>query len=135
MNQKARSLNLNQTIFTNPSGLDVPSSNLSTAYEVALLMNYVMMNPEFNTIVGSKTYQNTSNFGIEYTFVHKHRLLNNVEYVTDGKTGFTTLAGRTLVTTGELEGQKLIVVTLNDPNDWDDHINLFEYGFNLLGIR
>lgn len=135
MNQKASALDLNQTNFTNPSGLDDPSSNISTSYDIARLMQYAMTNPDFRTISGTKTYQTTSGFGIEYTYIHKHRLLNNIDYVTAGKTGFTSAAGRTLVTTGAIRNQQLIVVTLNDVNDWEDHINLFEYGFNLLGLR
>lgn len=135
MNQKAQFLGLNQTTFTNPSGLDVPSSNISTAYDVARLMRYAMANPQFREIAGAKTYKTTSNNGIEYSFIHKHRLLNNVDYITAGKTGFTRKAGRTLVTSAKIGNQEFIVVTLNDPNDWEDHLNLFEYGFNLYGIR
>ena len=45
------------------------------------------------------------------------------------KTGFTKMAGRTLVSSAKKDGQTLIVVTLSDPDDWKDHTALFEYGF------
>ena len=134
MNQKAKALGLNQTTFTNPSGLDVPSSNLSPSYDLARLMRYGLTNPNFRKIIGTKSYQTTSQLGNEYNFIHKHRLLHNVYYVIGGKTGFTRRAGRTLVTAAEQDGQEFIVVTLNDPNDWEDHVNLLEYAFNLYGI-
>lgn len=134
MNQKAKALGLNQTVFTNPSGLDIPSSNLSTAYDLARLMRYGLTNPNFRKIIGTKTYQTTSKLGNEYNFVHKHRLLHNVYYVIGGKTGFTRRAGRTLVTAAEQDGQEFIVVTLNDSNDWEDTVNLLEYAFALYGI-
>lgn len=42
------------------------------------------------------------------------------------KTGFTEKAGRCLVSAVKRNGNTLVCVTLNDPNDWDDHISLFE---------
>lgn len=54
----------------------------------------------------------------------------NYDYVTGGKTGFTKIAKRTLVTTAKKNNLNLVVVTLNDGNDWDDHIKLFDYGFS-----
>lgn len=51
------------------------------------------------------------------------------EFATGGKTGFTKKAGRTLVTTASKDGLDLIVVTLSASSDWDDHMNLFDKGF------
>ena len=45
------------------------------------------------------------------------------------KTGYTDEAGRCLVSACERDGNKLICVTLNDANDWNDHMVLYEYGF------
>ena len=47
-----------------------------------------------------------------------------------GKTGFTKKAGRTFVTTASKGGLDLIVVTLSASSDWDDHMNLFDKGFD-----
>jgi D-alanyl-D-alanine carboxypeptidase/D-alanyl-D-alanine carboxypeptidase (penicillin-binding protein 5/6) len=51
--------------------------------------------------------------------------------VTGVKTGFTDEAGRCLVSSCERNGVTLICVTLNAPDDWNDHINLYEYGFGV----
>lgn len=134
MNNKAKSLGMTQTTYTNPSGLDVPASNISTAYDQALLMKYAMTNPTFREIEGSTVYQTTSTFGTPYAWRQKHRLVRNVDWIVGGKTGFTKKAGRTLISVGEKDKVQLIVVTLNDPNDWEDHLNLFKYGFKQYGI-
>ena len=46
------------------------------------------------------------------------------------KTGFTDEAGRCLVSACERDGKKFICVTLNDKNDWNDHIAMYDYGFS-----
>src|SRR5699024_224956 len=51
------------------------------------------------------------------------------EHCTGGKTGFTKKSGRTLMTTAQKEDLSLIVVTFNAPDDWNDHINLYNWGF------
>lgn len=51
-------------------------------------------------------------------------------YSTGGKTGYTKLAKRTLVSTASKDGVDLIAVTINDPDDWDDHMNMFNYVFD-----
>jgi serine-type D-Ala-D-Ala carboxypeptidase (penicillin-binding protein 5/6) len=134
MNNKARSLNMTQTTFTNPSGLDVPSSNLSTAYDVAKMMQYALTNPTLREIMGENYYQTTSALGTPLAWTHKHRLVRNVDWINAGKTGFTRKAGRTLVTAALVNNIPLIAVTLNDPNDWEDHLNMFEYGYGLYNI-
>ena len=135
MNNKARSLGLNQTTFTNPSGLDEPASNLSTAYDLAKLTQYAMTNEAFREISGEGFYNTTTALGIPLFWVHKHRLVRNIDWVVSGKTGFTSRAGRTLVTVAEVNGIQLIAVTLNDPDDWDDHIELLRYGYDIYGVE
>lgn len=134
MNNKAKSLGMNQTQYSNPSGLDEPSSQLSTAYDQALLMRYAMTNPQFREIAGRSFYQTTTALGIPLSWRHKNRLVRNIDWVVAGKTGFTRRAGRTLISVGEVDGRQLIAVTLNAPDDWNDHIKMFEYGFDLFGI-
>lgn len=67
-----------------------------------------------------------------YTYGNHNRLLSLYEYCTGGKTGFTKTAGRCLVTSAEKDGVKLIAVTLHAPDDWNDHMNLYNYGFPSL---
>ncbi|MDH5159990.1 D-alanyl-D-alanine carboxypeptidase family protein [Heyndrickxia oleronia] len=121
MNQKAEEIGMQNTHFANPNGLDNKDNHFSTAYDMALLTKYAMQNKTYKKISGTKSYKGWAN---------KNRLLTEkYKYCTGGKTGFTKKAKRTLVTTATKEHQNLIAVTLNGPNDWDDHINMFEYGF------
>lgn len=128
MNEKARELGMTNSTFHNPSGLDQEEGNYSTAYDMALLMKYAYQNETFKTIIKTKQYKLTTNKNT-YSWTNKHKLLTSYQYTTGGKTGFTEKARRTLVTTASKDNLNLVVVTLNDGNDWEDHKNLFEYGF------
>src|SRR5699024_3550784 len=52
-----------------------------------------------------------------------------------GKTGFTKKAGRTLLTTANEKDKNLIAVTLNAPDDWRDHIGMYEWGFENFDMK
>ena len=130
MNNKKTELGMKDTIFKNPSGLDEEDGgNISTAYDMSLLISYAIKNEEFKKIVGTKRYTLETDMNV-YSWTNKNKLLFSYKYATGGKTGFTTFARRTLVTTASKDNLNLAVVTLNDGNDFEDHKNLFEYGFN-----
>ena len=129
MNKKAKELKMTNTTFNNPSGLDQEKGNYSTAYDMAILTSYAMRNKEYKKITGTKKYPLTTNKNT-YVWINKNKLLSLYKYTTGGKTGFTEIAKRTLVSTASKNNINLVVVTLNDGNDWQDHQNLFEYGFN-----
>lgn len=122
MNQKVKQLNLKNTYFSNPHGLDEQDNgNISTAYDMAIIYSYCMENPLFAKIVGSTSYGSYSN---------KNRLIKSYKYCTGGKTGFTKKAKRTLVTSASKDGINIIIVTLNCGNDFETHKNKYEYYFN-----
>lgn len=130
MNQKAREIGMFDSHFSNPHGLDDSKNHYSTAYDMALLMRYAMENSTFRKISGTKVYKTpnpTENWDREWK--NKNRLLSKYKYCTGGKTGFTKLAKRTLVTTAKKGDMELIAVTLNDGDDWNDHISMYESGF------
>jgi len=129
MNKKAKQIGMNNTDFNNPSGLDQEEGNYSTAYDMAILTSYAMKLEDYKTITSTKKYTLTTNKNV-YSWINKNKLLSIYKYTTGGKTGFTDLAKRTLVSTATKDNTNLVVVTLNDGNDWQDHQNLFEYGFN-----
>lgn len=123
MNEKAEFLGLNNTSFANPNGLD-DEYNYSTARDMAILGAAAMANAQFAQIVSTKT------INIEgRCFKNHNKLLWNYEGANGIKTGYTRLAGRTLVGSAKLDDVNLITVTLNDPDDWRDHASLFDYGF------
>ena len=64
-----------------------------------------------------------------YFWVNKNKLLTLYKYTTGGKTGFTDIAKRTLVTTASKDNLDLVVVTLNDGNDFLDHQNLYKEAY------
>lgn len=123
MNDKAHVLGLAGTHFENPNGLDSPG-HYSTARDLAVLAAYAMDNPIFYKTVSAKTVT----IGNRYLRNH-NKLLWQVEGADGVKTGFTKAAGRILVSSATRDGRRLICVTINDPNDWQDHAALLEEGF------
>lgn len=130
MNDTAKSIGMKNTNFINSSGLenDKGEGNTSTSYDMALLMSYAMKNEVFKKIVSTQKKVVKTNYKT-YVWYNKNKLLKNYKFCTGGKTGFTEKARRTLVTTASKDGMNFVVVTLNDPNDFSDHLNLYEEYF------
>ena len=129
MNDKARNLGLTGTHFENPNGLDSPG-HYSTAKDLAKLAAYAMENPIFYKTVSTKNVK----AGERYLTNH-NKLLWRVEGADGVKTGFTKAAGRILVSSATREGRRLIAVTIDDPDDWDDHAALLEEGFSRYTVQ
>lgn len=129
MNNYASSIGMKNTKFINPHGLDEKGDgNTSTAYDMALLTKVAMQNKTFREIFGTKSYQAKSNLKT-YNWEGKNKLFKMYPYTTGGKTGYTDSARRTLVTTASQDNKNLVVVTLNDGNDFNDHKSLYETYF------
>ena len=131
MNQKAKELKMKNSTFHNPSGLDEEKGNMSTAYDMAILTSYAMKNETYRQITGTKKYTLKTNMN-NYVWTNKNKVLQTYKYATGGKTGFTEIARRTLVTTASKDHLNLVVVTLNDGNDFEDHKNLYEEAFKIF---
>lgn len=127
MNVKAKELGMTNTTFLNPHGLDNDKGegNISTAYDMAILTSYIMNNPEYQKIVSTKKYVAKSDKK-SYSWTNKNKLLTTYKYTTGGKTGYTDKARRTLVSTASKDNKNIVVVSLNDPDDWSDHKYLYE---------
>lgn len=131
MNEKAKSLRLENTKFYNPHGLDQVNSqnNYSTAYELAILAKYTLDKfPKFRNIVG------TDNITLNPSKDHKHYWLTNnlgLDKTYPGlvgiKPGYTDDAGYCLVGLIEKEGEEVLVVLLNSPNLKQDLVGLLDY--------
>ena len=124
MNDKARNLGLQNTHFDNPHGLDSPGQ-YSTARDMARLAAYAMKNPIFCKTVSTKTV-----FAGNRQLRNHNKLLWFVDGADGVKTGYTKAAGRILVSSVTRDGRRLICVTISDPNDWDDHRQLYAQGFS-----
>ena len=129
MNDKAKELGLSRTWFVTPSGLE-GTGHGSSAYDMAILAREALKNPTFREICSSPTIK--TEFGNPpYTrwLKNTNKLLTMYDGVYGVKTGFTDEAGRCLVSACERDGVNLICVTLNDRNDWNDHMAMYDYGF------
>ncbi|WP_420535535.1 D-alanyl-D-alanine carboxypeptidase family protein [Alkalihalobacillus pseudalcaliphilus] len=131
MNQKAEEIGMEHTSFKNPHGLDDHEDHYSSAYDMALLTQYAMNNEKFRTVSSTKSYKSLNLDEEIRVFKNKNRLLTELyPHSTGGKTGYTKRAKRTLVSTASKEDMDLIVVTINAPSDWHDHMNLFEWAYD-----
>ena len=134
MNQRAAALGMEDTHFVTPSGLDGEDAqglgHLSTAYDMALLARAALEDQAFRQLCSSPS------LAVEFaepvkrvTYTNHNKLLTQYQGCVGVKTGFTKEAGRCLVSAAERDGALLIAVTLNAPNDWEDHAALLDYGF------
>lgn len=129
MNDRAQKLGLTKTYFVTPSGLEGEGHG-SSAEDMAVLAAEALKNDLFREICSSQTMK------LEYGNPPYTRWLKNTNKLLsmyDGtygvKTGFTDEAGRCLVSACEREGKRLICVTLNAPDDWNDHMKLYDNCF------
>ncbi len=131
MNEKAAWIGMTNTSFTNPHGLDDGDKHVSTAEDMAELMRYAMNNEEFRTITAAKSHTVPSKDSKwDRLWQNKNKLVTGLyPFATGGKTGFTKKAGRTLVSTATKNDMSLVAVTIDAPNDWDDHKKMFETSF------
>lgn len=130
MNEKAKELNLQNTHFVTPHGLDDPE-HYTTAYELAVLTNYAMNNETFAKIVGTKNYTVSIN-GYSKALSNTNELLGYLDGVKGVKTGFTNNAGRCLVTCVERGDLEIITVVLGADTKkirTEDSIKLIEYTY------
>lgn len=130
MNQKAKELNLTNTHFVTPHGLD-SEEHYTTSYELAILSNYALNNTKFKEIVGTKNYTININ-GYPKALSNTNELLGNLSGVYGIKTGFTNGANRCLVTACKRNDMDIICVVLGaDTKKFrtQDSIKLIEYTF------
>ena len=122
MNELCKRLNLTNSYFINPTGLD---GNRTTAYDLAVIYDYCLDNDKFREIINAKKHT-VKLVDRSLYLVNKHKLLMYEDDVTGGKTGYTKLCGRTLITSFKRNSKEIIIVTLNASNDWNFHKYLAE---------
>lgn len=129
MNKKVGEIGADNTHLSNPNGLP-NDEHYSTARDMAKITAYALKNPTFAEIVSAKT-RRIDDSGAAYPRVIKNhnRLLSMYDGCIGVKTGFTKAAGRCLVSAARRDDMTLVCVTLNAPDDWNDHQNLLDYGF------
>lgn len=131
MNARAKKIGMLNTNFVTPSGLH-DDKHYSTAYDMALLTREAMKNETFCKICSTTSIKlQYGNPPYDRWLSNSNRLLNMYPYCIGVKTGFTDEAGRCLISSAEKDGIRLICVTLNAPNDWNDHMAMLDYGFSV----
>lgn len=128
MNKKAEELNLKNTHFVTPHGLD-RDGHYTTALELAKITDYALKNPKIAEVVATKQYTATIN-GYPKTISNTNELLGYLEGVNGVKTGYTSKAGRCLVTSVSRDGFDIITVVLGADTRkirTQDSIKLIEY--------
>ncbi len=131
MNKKAKELNLENTNYTNPTGLD-DENHYSTVNDVLTVFKYALKNKEFKEIITTKTY--TTSDGL-LTFRSTLTKTNNLEmdYIKGGKTGTTGDAGLCLATLANYDNTDFLLVTAKaeysktTPKQFLDHKKIHEY--------
>lgn len=137
MNQKAAELGCQDSHFANPSGLN-DENHYTSAYDMSLICQAAIQNPTFLEIDGSKTYKlpptKRNPDGLTLYAHHAMLLSSRSEYYEGafgGKTGYTSLAGNTLVTFAEKNGMTLIAVVLNGrQTHYSDTKAMLDFGFS-----
>lgn len=132
MNQKATEIGMYSTSFATPSGLD-GDNHYSTAFDMAILGAYAIRNPEFRSICSTDTM--VVCYGsppYRRTLTNHNKFLSMYDGAFGIKTGFTKKSGRCLVSAVKKGGKTLVAVTLNAPDDWDDHIKMYNYAFEMV---
>ena len=138
MNQKAEEIGCTDTYFITPNGLDAEDENgihHTTARDLACIMNYAIQNETFLKITQTRDYQFSDILGKRQFQIHNsNALLDMMDGVLSGKTGFTGNAGYCYVCACDVGGKRLIVSLLGCgwPNHkaykWSDTRKLLEYG-------
>ena len=131
MNCKAAKIGMTNTSFENPHGLD-SENHYTTARDMSILAAEAIKNDIFVSICSKIKDTALVNDSIRVLINH-NKLLKKQKGVFGIKTGYTKKSGRCLVSAFQLDGEIMICVTLNAPDDWNDHINLYKYGMKFIG--
>ena len=142
MNNKVKKLNLKNTHFSNPVGLD-DENNYSSAYDISVIFQEVLKNKDLKEIITSEKYQTTDG---KLTFkstlqrnAKRHEI--DVSYIKGGKTGTTTGAGLCLASLAQADGVNYMLVTTGatydkiSPHHLEDAKTIYDYYINNYGNK
>ena len=136
MNEKAKKLNLKDTNFVNPHGLD-DDNHYSSAYSMAQITREALNYPEIRNAIGTQTkVVNFDAFTKELN--NTNRLLRTYSKTIGGKTGYTDGANRCLINVAKDNDLELIAVVLGSENTdirFNDSKDILEYCFENYKLR
>jgi D-alanyl-D-alanine carboxypeptidase (penicillin-binding protein 5/6) len=136
MNQKAQELNLKDSFFTNPAGLD-EFEQRSSARDLNILARELLKNNYLRQLVATpyleinsfseKNMQEKNSF---YQLFNTNQLLGRLSGVSGVKTGTTSLAGQVLVTLVRRNGREILISLMNSQDRYEDTEKLLAWIFN-----
>ena len=130
MNEMAKSVGANNTNFANPHGLDNPN-HYTTAYDLSLITAHALNNPIFAKIVSTKNYViEATNKSDKRYLSNKNKLLSSLEGCCGVKTGFTSKAGRCLVSASKRDDCTIVCVVLNCAPMFEESSTLINSAFS-----
>ncbi len=138
MNSKARQLGMNNTFFLNPSGLEEDfAKQYSTALDVAVMSRYLITRWPNVVNISSQphVYIERTDYHQDYDMYSGINLLTTYPGVLGLKTGYTPVAGLTLVTLARRGDKEVLGVLLGAVNRRDDAKALLDYSFKKLGLE
>ncbi len=129
MNKTAQKAGADSTNFVNPHGLDNPQ-HYTTARDLAKITAYALNNDEFRQIVSTKNIKIAGVDGAYRYLTNKNRLLNSLDGCIGVKTGYTSKAGRCLVSAAERDGLRVVCVVLNCGPMFEESANIINAVFD-----
>lgn len=134
MNEKAKELGMNDTVFVDSSGL-TDEGHYSSAYDVALMSRELMLkHPKIleYTSIWHDTFRNNTPGKKPVSLDNTNKLIHYYKGMVGLKTGFTTKAGYCLSASAIKDNQQLISVVLGEPDSntrFAETRKLLDYGF------
>ena len=127
MNEKAKSLGLQQTNFVNETGLDA-ENHYSSLKDVAKMFQYALQNEEFKKIISSSSYQVSNGSKILHSTVERNLQKNHLtmDYLIGGKTGTTENAGLCLASLASANGSNYMLITTGAPQENNNPYNFLD---------
>ena len=133
MNERARTLELSNTHFANPCGLDA-AGHYSSARDLARLAHTALMHSEFAALVATHDARIATVDGERsFKFRSSNALIGTYPPAIGVKTGYTARAGKCLIALAQKNGVQVMVVILNAKSRWWDAIGIIENAFDAAG--
>lgn len=137
MNARAAELGCTNTHFVNPNGLNDPN-HYTTCLDMARIAKAAFANPTLCEIASALSYEfPATKAAAARTITPGHKMLYPTDSryyagIVGGKTGYTSLAGNTLVTCVEKDGVRMIAVVLKAKSThYTDTKALLDYGYEM----
>lgn len=135
MNETAKKAGASNTNFVNPHGLDDPN-HYTTAYDLSKITAYALNNPIFEKIVSTKNYIiEATNKSEKRYLTNKNKLLRSLDGCCGVKTGYTSKAGRCLVSASKRDDCTIVCVVLNCGPMFEESSALINSAFNEFELK